>query len=421
MENQKDSPPPLHLFPLIFVTITHFWIFFHNVPETIKEYPMKTNMKRVRTVSYILPMNASFWYQIWNEIAGLDEEMMEQVMNSIFNNHSMSFTVNNFEFLTYKGKEMYDIIYKHQNPPDCSLSQLRFFEMSKHFGGLGSNMHILGNSLGHAMNSNAIFYLSPHQTYSFIGGDFCKNSIGMQCFVEPLTKCTPTHSHGRAQAYFGSYPSFMNAFLEGGPVPKNLYRLYWDIYSSLYLMRFNQRTIDWMKEYRSKALINPMDCYDISIHVRHGDKHTEMTLIDDSYYLAPIKIIKNLLGREPTIFLSTEDNRTIDFFLKHKPPYKVSYYKYERANENFKQLEKRGAELSLISWANFVESLNCAFHIGTYGSNWNRLIFEVQRGEHALKLKSNKCLNNNLHWMPYFEVGDCGRNFLGCRSFLLRH
>ncbi|OHT04002.1 hypothetical protein TRFO_28603 [Tritrichomonas foetus] len=411
---------PLIILQLILSTIPYFTIFIYYLRETIREYPIETKMERVENISTFLHINASLWYTVWNEIAGLDERRMKQVMKSIFNNSSLSMTVNNYEFLTYKGKEMYDIIFNHQNPPDCSDPRLNFFKMSNHRGGLGSNMHILANSLAHSMDNHAIFYLSPHQTYSFSSGKFCKNSIGMQCFVEPLTKCTPSRGSARALPYYGSYPNFLNSFLEGGPVPKKYYHLYWDIYSSLYIMRFNKKTTDWMKEYRSKALVNPLDCYDISIHVRHGDKHYEMPLINDANYLAPIKIIQRLLGREPTIFLSTEDHRTINFFLKHNNSYKISYYNYERANEGFIQLESRGSDISLISWANFVESTHCAFHIGTYGSNWNRLIFEIQRGEHALNLESNKCVNNNLHWLPYFEVGDWACNFEGCRNFLFR-
>lgn len=94
-----------------------------------------------------------------------------------------------------------------------------------------------------------------------------------------------------------------------------------------------------------------------------------------------------------SIFVSTEDPQVIDYFQKQTKYGVVSYYNYPRRNENLWGLSSRGAEMSLISFANLRRSLAATGAVETMESNWNRMIVELMStvGENAQG--------------PVFEVG----------------
>lgn len=56
-------------------------------------------------------------------------------------------------------------------------------------------------------------------------------------------------------------------------------------------MRLNKRTLSWLDSYEKENLINPKKAYDVGIHVRHGDKGTEMLLVKAKNYMPVIDIL----------------------------------------------------------------------------------------------------------------------------------
>ncbi len=118
-----------------------------------------------------------------------------------------------------------------------------------------------------------------------------------------------------------------------------------------------------------------------SIHVRHGDKHSEMKLLGLGDYIHRILPIMYVFGIR-NIFLSTEDqvvieSATHDYSMFHwffTPPGD------QRKNPDFKTLRNGNRTANLLySLLNLFLASSCDVFVGTRMSNWNRLIDEAQR------------------------------------------
>ena len=160
-----------------------------------------------------------------------------------------------------------------------------------------------------------------------------------------------------------------------------------------------------------------------SIHVRHGDKAKEMSLIPFSEYLAAINkfVVLNPLGYGHSIFISTEDPSVIDearnvsLYAMHKlesgslvwylprftgvtspdANWNIYYSEINRLNTGpILQLITFGKLNTTYTWMlQLLMALECDAFVGTRGSNWNRLIDELRC------VWVGKCSS------PYFEVG----------------
>lgn len=86
-----------------------------------------------------------------------------------------------------------DIIWKHQHPQDCKNA--KFLIPTEHTGGFGSELHVLTNPLGLAMDLDRVYLLNPLlQSLSMweLETPFCRNgtSIGLDCYYEVSSSCT---------------------------------------------------------------------------------------------------------------------------------------------------------------------------------------------------------------------------------------
>jgi hypothetical protein len=146
----------------------------------------------------------------------------------------------------------------------------------------------------------------------------------------------------------------------------------------------------------------------ISLHIRHGDKGSEMALVPTSAYIqaASMMVKANPLAfARRALFLSTEDPSAIDETgamirdgeqgLTH---WAFSWYDVPRANSNgpeqLSAFSLPRAVLTRIWLLQLLIALECDAWVGTRGSNWNRLIDELRC------IWVPKCAND------YSEVGD---------------
>ena len=136
-----------------------------------------------------------------------------------------------------------------------------------------------------------------------------------------------------------------------------------------------------------------------SIHVRHGDKGGEMTLVADDAYFAAAEslVLHHPMGLSRAAFISTEDPGTLESAVKETRGWALMWYDVPRINSNgIDQLHKLSllpAQLTRIWFLQLLMALECDAWVGTRGSNWNRLIDELRC------IWVPKCMQ------PYSDVG----------------
>ena len=159
-------------------------------------------------------------------------------------------------------------------------------------------------------------------------------------------------------------------------------------------MRLNEETEKLVNEIRNKALVNPKDHYDVMIHVRHGDKHKEMKLINTKDYVYPLEIISKLLQKKLSVFVSSDDQEAIDYLINlDKKKYEFSYFNFKHHSNGYSD-KKRGFDNSLQTFADLFESAKANYLIGTLISNVDRVILE-------LRLLYGGDMN-----LPFFDVSE---------------
>ena len=89
-------------------------------------------------------------------------------------------------------------------------------------------------------------------------------------------------------------PMFIPSLFDNGKIYNSLQDFYWRIQAVTFLTRLNERTVNWIYDYKKQNCKNCKNEYDISLYIRHGDKHKEMKLIDSDVYRETIKILKVL-------------------------------------------------------------------------------------------------------------------------------
>ena len=148
--------------------------------------------------------------------------------------------------------------------------------------------------------------------------------------------------------------------------------------TTYFLLKLNEETEKLVGEIRNKSLVNPKDHYDVMIHVRHGDKYTEMKLINTEDYVYPLVIISKLLKRKLNVFVSSDDQKAIDYLINlDSNKYEFSYYNFKHHPNGYNN-GKRGFDNSLQTFADLFESAKGNYMIGTFGSNVDRLILELR-------------------------------------------
>ncbi|KAF3196392.1 hypothetical protein TWF191_009294 [Orbilia oligospora] len=198
--------------------------------------------------------------------------------------------------------------------------------------------------------------------------------------------------------------------------------------AAAYIMRFNRNTSRRLKQFRlgedTKQLglhwdvngdprnVNvpfPLPEGTISMHVRHGDKGSEMRLVPFNDYVVRAEKFsaENPLGNWKRAFLSTEDPNVIE---QMKTMARITPFSYSGSNSRWTwywtdiprlntgpetQLKEFGNRTDLtIKWLlQLVMAIECDVFVGTRGSGWNRLIDSLR----CIWLASCK--------QPFLEVG----------------
>lgn len=119
-------------------------------------------------------------YKLWSDMIG-DKRMKKITPNDTI----------------YGMEAALDIIWKHQHPADCTNQ--KFLINGEHGGGMGSEIHVVINIMGLAMDLDRVFILNPisdptpRWQYEV---EFCQQQktkhgyMGMDCYFEAVSNCT---------------------------------------------------------------------------------------------------------------------------------------------------------------------------------------------------------------------------------------
>lgn len=238
-----------------------------------------------------------------------------------------------------KGETLYgtdailDIIWKNQNPEDCSKA--KYIISGGWPYGFGSRIHMEGKILALAINLGRVYLPHPDGDNLFWVTDntFCKDIVKNQtlnCYYEMSSKCTindallgiegdvnsfPTITMADIQPTFVSeetrlktisaFESFkginvvmtygrpydINKFIpysvkpifHCAPINYPVWHYYWDAMSAGYILRPNIYTKLMLRKLSNDLILyNYNDC--INMFVRHGDKGIEMALHEFQEY-----------------------------------------------------------------------------------------------------------------------------------------
>lgn len=104
--------------------------------------------------------------------------------------HNLTAQRNTIQYL-YGFDEAINIIFDHQNPPDCSSAN--FLIPSPLGFGFGSEIHVIGSLLAAAMDLNRILLQHPRAAYPWQishSSDFACQKDNLECYYEPWSRCT---------------------------------------------------------------------------------------------------------------------------------------------------------------------------------------------------------------------------------------
>eukprot|EP01041_Mallomonas_annulata_P010792 gene10792-22529_t len=358
----------------------------------------------------------------------------------------------------YGFHEAISIIHKHQHPKNCQDS--KFIISSGWQWGFGSVVHTEGATFALAMELNRIYLPNPDGPLKGNKNDnswqtrnsFCKsqNITNMDCYYEPWSSCTIHDALGvpadtpitlkyiinkypvlnddqffmynnklhskvpfeelnklkifiilhtaRSRANSRFIPSILSPILQCSPIATGKEYYWWRAISASYYLRPNKNTLNYLSKLRSLQIQSNESC--IGMHIRHGDKDSEMTLIPFKNYSNAAEIliknnyINNIIqykSNKIPIFFGTEDPLVVEEAQTYADTSKIfriiytnlfdRYYVSARLNNKDRNLFKETLhdENEYISMLlNLEYALKCDAWVCTLASNTCRLIDELR-------------------------------------------
>ena len=306
-------------------------------------------------------------------------------------------------------------LWAHQHPVSCKNKRVVYVSLKP--SGLGSQLHVLGMILALAINYDVILALFPDHDSKWVNRNFCRGQTSLECYLEPITSCGVPYEllktwrlKGLSQTsyyaviqrwedinlypniqYFyldrSSYvltaesmfevPWFQHNVLPGDSYSLSEQRAYWRAQSVTYLLRPNNRTLEWMNAYRRTNCPSCRDSYDASLHIRQGDKYLEMTIVNEKSYAEVLETLQPILGGVRSVYINADSSDSVQHLEQQfAGKLSVSSLFMTRLNVGFDSLSSR-EDVPLISLTDLREQVKSRLFLGTYSSNWNRLIFEL--------------------------------------------
>ena len=341
--------------------------------------------------------------------------------------------------------EAIDRIWNHQHPMKCHKS--KFVVYQHHWdSGFGSMVHVESSLLGISMELGRVFVNLPGDALLVNSkphrSSFCKRQgiNNMLCYYEPLSSCSVSEwdmksakklknqdiclkncplkyrkefnsakilliDFSNIEFYSKFIPTAFSHILESSRIPVAFQYYWWRAVSAAYYIRPNRATLDYLSKLRTLPITNDDIC--VGMHVRHGDKDSEMTLIPFKEYAAVAETMRTTglianaatSGRKIAIFLVTEDPtvlREADAWANASSTWRVVYtnlFNRENVVAKLNTVDRIPNAVSLRSGGNLLRphdleyismllnleyALKCDAWVCTLASNSCRLIDELR-------------------------------------------
>lgn len=322
-------------------------------------------------------------------------------------------------------------IYKNQFVPDCNEAQIMVTHGYE--SGFGSEMHVIGAMLAYAIEYNHTLVLAPSACRAFVDYNNCLQ--GCACLFQPISNCEyhqvvnsdstrhpttisqdsikfgfSTRAENKAKMSTGPFniqhtipTRFRAALINKIPsMSQHELKYWWRAQSVAFLMRFNNATVEAVSSLRKTQSMHyfsssrkttilpyPLPANSVAIHIRGGDKWSEMTLVPAIKYIdAVLTNIRNapLSFADRVVFTSSDDADALEAARM--------YAEQENLSFAYSRMYRENGGHSLATWQredNSVKKDRFYFHllqlvmsleadswIGTRASNWNRLIDELR-------------------------------------------
>jgi hypothetical protein len=237
-------------------------------------------------------------------------------------------------------------------------------------------------------------------------GNYCAKYNSYDCFFLPITNCSVRRGSDvvTSEDYYRwtrRYPNWARGLLEGTVVDPEAFCWYWKTAVVQYLCRLAPRTESAIREVIRHEGFPFADLaaasFDVSIHIRGGDKKSETQRADTKCYIASVDLIRRLLGRRVSVFLCTDVPSALEEFRRAKG---IDLYFVNipwRPHNSFLTLKPFGDRAGLMTVADIFLATKSRYFIGEWASNVDRLIVELRST--VMALASN----------PFLEQGkaDC--------------
>jgi hypothetical protein len=294
-------------------------------------------------------------------------------------------------------------IHRRMNPANCSAA--RFLLTEGNAGsGVGSSLHVIGAHLAHAIQGGLV--LAWGRGSCRYVPDGATGSCGR--FFLPITDCpadvVARNAVGSIEghlAYQHLVPDDFRRAIEPVLRTRGEEILYWwRAQSAGYLARLNAGTMASVRARRRREPAVPAGT--ISAHIRHGDKHREMRLVEPAVYMEAAERLAQLqplsFGAR-TYFVTSDSASAINTSraLASRGGWAFVASDIPRGRDGFVMKEWKAATANTSMHDHLLQllmALEADAWVGTRGSNWNRLIDELRC------VWVDKCAH------VYVEVGD---------------
>jgi hypothetical protein len=134
--------------------------------------------------------------------------------------------------------------------------------------------------------------------------------------------------------------------------------------------------------------------FDVTVHIRHGDKAAEMRLVPAVRYIEVCRGIRRFLGRNISVFLLTDDPDALSEF-QTRSDFDLFWLHYDFRGDNVHaKWVEHGDQAGLIGVEGVVLGARSDFYVGTFASNYDRIILHTKAVRYG----------GSSGW--YFEVGE---------------
>jgi hypothetical protein len=343
--------------------------------------------------------NLTHGYVLWNHLSHLPVREIYRTFNWLFpsfDNHRSWFYLRDPQFAIppnwfsdtlYGTAEIQRHLFAHQNPSNCTGQ--KFFTISSLGGwsGIGSELHQAARWFAIGIKQNRIILWNHAELRQWTKGAECQGERTYDCFFLPLSNCSISRDSDVLDSNDfpttkASLPDWHLEIVKHSPIDPRAYSWHWMAQVLGYVFRLNDWAMSEIRKYAATAGIDEKQlrsrAFDISVHIRHGDKGSEMVLIDDEEYVKAVKMIQSMLNRRVSVFLLTDDVRSLRKF-KFVWGIDLYYLKYPyRIFNAHEKLRAFGAKAAIYALADVWIACHANWHIGTWMSHIDRMILELK-------------------------------------------